>query len=77
MVEQRQLSAGLRQPALEITPLRLARTSGRRDGAGQSLLRVDLRTFLFMRSPTHARLPLTMIKDTLTSGFFRYAKPIG
>ena len=25
----------------------------------------------------HARLPLTMIKDTLTSGFFRYAKPIG
>src|SRR3979409_1253384 len=51
-VEERQLSARLRQPALEITPLRLARTSGRRDASGQSLPHVDFVAFLFLRFPT-------------------------
>src|SRR3954471_6165534 len=60
-IEQRELPAGLRQPALEITPLRLGRASGRRRATRR---RVDAAAFLFVRSLTHARPPLTMIKET-------------
>src|SRR5262249_56331068 len=77
-VEERKLPPGVGHPALEVTPLRVARPWAGRNRARQILARhAQLGAVLALRCSTHARLPLTMIKDALTSSFLRYAKPIG
>src|SRR6516165_3600170 len=55
-VEQRELSAGLRQSALEIAPLRLRRPYASRKMTGQNLARCrDVGAILALRCPTHGQ----------------------
>ncbi len=55
-VEERELSAGLRQSALEIAPLRLGRPYASRKMTGRNLARRgDVGAILALRCPTHGQ----------------------